>query len=52
MPVTFSSSERDSITMRVDIQNKPGMEGMRTRTIGETGGDIGALDMSGLEGLS
>jgi len=38
--------------MRVDIQNKPGMRGKSTTTIGDAGGDIGAVDMSGVEGLS
>jgi malate dehydrogenase (oxaloacetate-decarboxylating) len=48
MPAMLSPSESYSITMRVDIQNKPGMLGKLTTTIGDVGGDIGAVDMSGV----
>jgi len=48
MPAMLSPSESYSITMRVDIQNKPGMLGKLTTTIGDAGGDIGAVDMSGV----
>ena len=48
MPAILSPSESYSITMRVDIQNKPGMLGKLTTTIGDAGGDIGAVDMSGV----
>jgi malate dehydrogenase (oxaloacetate-decarboxylating) len=47
MPAILSPSESYSITMRVDIQNQPGMLGKLTTTIGNAGGDIGAVDMSG-----
>ena len=36
-----------SITMRVEIQNQVGMLGKVTSTIGEAGGDIGAVDIAG-----
>jgi len=36
-----------SITMRVEIQNRPGMLGRITSTIGQAGGDIGAVDIAG-----
>ena len=48
MPAILSPSESYSITMRVEIQNKPGMLGKLTTTIGDAGGDIGAVDMSGV----
>jgi malate dehydrogenase (oxaloacetate-decarboxylating) len=48
MPAILSPSESYSITMRVDIQNRPGMLGKLTTTIGDAGGDIGAVDMSGV----
>src|SRR5712692_1308800 len=34
-----------SLTMRVQIANKPGMLGKVTSAIGEAGGDIGAVDL-------
>src|SRR5213083_1223226 len=34
-----------SLTMRVQIANKPGMLGKVTSAIGEAGGDIGAIDL-------
>ncbi|MBI2460323.1 MAG: NAD-dependent malic enzyme, partial [Candidatus Rokubacteria bacterium] len=34
-----------SITVRVEIKNRPGMLGRVTSTIGEAGGDIGAVDL-------
>ncbi len=46
MPI-LSPSESYSITMRVEIQNKVGMLGKVTTAIGEAGGDIGAVDLSG-----
>jgi malate dehydrogenase (oxaloacetate-decarboxylating) len=48
MPAILSPSESYSITMRVEILNKPGMLGKLTTTIGDAGGDIGAVDMSGV----
>jgi len=48
MPATLSPSESYSITIRVEIQNKPGMLGKVTTSIGEAGGDIGAVDLSGV----
>ena len=36
-----------SITMRVEIQNRPGMLGKIASTIGKAGGDIGAVDIAG-----
>jgi malate dehydrogenase (oxaloacetate-decarboxylating) len=47
MASILSPSESYSITMRVDIQNRPGMLGKVTTAIGEVGGDIGAVDLSG-----
>ena len=47
MAVSLSPSESYSITMRVEIQNKVGMLGKVTTAIGEVGGDIGAVDLSG-----
>ncbi len=48
MPATLSPSESYSITMRVEIRNTPGMLGKITTVIGEAGGDIGAVDLSGV----
>ena len=36
-----------SITMRLEIQNRLGMLGKVASAIGEAGGDIGAVDLSG-----
>ena len=36
-----------SITMRLEIHNKPGMLGKTTTAIGEAGGDIRAVDIAG-----
>jgi malate dehydrogenase (oxaloacetate-decarboxylating) len=36
-----------SITMRVEIQNRPGMLGRVASAIGKAGGDIGAVDIAG-----
>ncbi len=47
MAPTLSPSESYSITMRLEIANKVGMLGEVTTTIGNAGGDIGALDLSG-----
>ncbi|OIP35005.1 MAG: NAD-dependent malic enzyme [Deltaproteobacteria bacterium CG2_30_66_27] len=47
MATTLSPSESYSITMRLEIQNKVGMLGKVTTAIGEAGGDIGAVDLSG-----
>lgn len=38
-----------SLTVRLKIQNKPGMLGKVTSQIGEIGGDIGAIDIAGFE---
>ncbi len=43
MGVTPSASY--SITVRVEIRNRPGMLGRVTSAIGEAGGDIGAVDI-------
>jgi malate dehydrogenase (oxaloacetate-decarboxylating) len=48
MPAVLLPSESYSITMRVEIQNRLGMLGRVTTTIGEAGGDIGAVDLSGV----
>ncbi|MBI5577144.1 MAG: ACT domain-containing protein, partial [Deltaproteobacteria bacterium] len=45
--IKVTPSESYSITMRVEIQNKPGMLGKVTTAIGIAGGDIGAVDLSG-----
>ncbi|MGH7277700.1 MAG: ACT domain-containing protein, partial [Candidatus Rokuibacteriota bacterium] len=34
-----------SLTVRVDIENRPGMLGKVTSAIGKAGGDIGAIDL-------
>jgi len=34
-----------SLTVRLEIQNKPGMLGKVTSAIGKGGGDIGAIDL-------
>ncbi len=47
MATILSPSESYSITLRVEIQSKPGMLGKVTTAIGEVGGDIGAVDLSG-----
>ncbi|HEY3490141.1 MAG TPA: NAD-dependent malic enzyme [Candidatus Deferrimicrobiaceae bacterium] len=47
MGVLATPSDSYSITMRVDIQNKPGMLGKIATAIGVAGGDIGAVDLSG-----
>lgn len=38
-----------SLTVRLKIQNIPGMLGKLTSKIGEVGGDIGAIDIAGFE---
>ncbi len=43
MAITPSASY--SITVRVEIRNRPGMLGRVTSAIGEAGGDIGAVDI-------
>lgn len=48
MPANLLPSESYSITIRVEIQNRPGMLGKVTTAIGESGGDIGAVDLSGV----
>ena len=47
MATTLAPSESYSITMRLEIQNRVGMLGKVTTAIGEVGGDIGAVDLSG-----
>jgi len=47
MATALSPSESYSITMRLEIQNAVGMLGKVTTAIGEVGGDIGAVDLSG-----
>src|SRR5512138_3122610 len=47
MGVLATPSDSYSITMRVEIQNKPGMLGKIATAIGIAGGDIGAVDLSG-----
>jgi malate dehydrogenase (oxaloacetate-decarboxylating) len=47
MAILATPSESYSITMRVEIQNRPGMLGKVTTMIGGVGGDIGAVDLSG-----
>jgi malate dehydrogenase (oxaloacetate-decarboxylating) len=48
MSAILTPSESYSITMRVEIQNKLGMLGKVASAIGEAGGDIGAVDLSGV----
>jgi malate dehydrogenase (oxaloacetate-decarboxylating) len=47
MAPTLSPSESYSITMRLEILNKVGMLGAVMTAIGNTGGDVGAVDLSG-----
>src|SRR5512139_4151505 len=47
MATKLSPSESYSITIRAEIQNRPGMLGKVTTAIGNVGGDIGAVDLSG-----
>jgi malate dehydrogenase (oxaloacetate-decarboxylating) len=47
MATILSPSESYSLTIRVEIQSKVGMLGKVTTAIGEAGGDIGAVDLSG-----
>ncbi len=47
MATVLSPSESYSITIRAEIQNRPGMLGKVTTAIGSVGGDIGAVDLSG-----
>ena len=47
MAVLSKPNESYSITVRVEIDNKPGMLGKVTTAIGNAGGDIGAVDLSG-----
>jgi malate dehydrogenase (oxaloacetate-decarboxylating) len=44
-PMINSPSASYSQTVRVEIQNKPGMLGRITSAIGDAGGDIGAVDL-------
>jgi malate dehydrogenase (oxaloacetate-decarboxylating) len=47
MPITnLWPSASYSLTIRVEITNRPGMLGRVTTAIGEQGGDIGALDIA------
>ena len=39
------SSASYSVTLRLEIQNKPGMLGKVTSEIGMLGGDLGAIDI-------
>jgi malate dehydrogenase (oxaloacetate-decarboxylating) len=43
--MTITPSASYSITVRVEIRNRPGMLGRVTSAIGEAGGDIGAVDI-------
>jgi malate dehydrogenase (oxaloacetate-decarboxylating) len=45
--MTAKPSASYSITMRVEIQNRPGMLGKIASAIGKAGGDIGAVDIAG-----
>src|SRR5262245_39180907 len=40
-----ASSSSYSVTVRLEIENKPGMLGKVTSAIGKAGGDIGAIDL-------
>src|SRR3989442_12508989 len=46
-----SPSASYSLTVRLEITNKPGMLGQVTSAIGKAGGDIGAIDL-GRDGKS
>jgi malate dehydrogenase (oxaloacetate-decarboxylating) len=43
--MTVAPSASYSLTVRLEIKNRPGMLGRVTSAIGETGGDIGAVDL-------
>jgi malate dehydrogenase (oxaloacetate-decarboxylating) len=45
--MAFKPSVSYSITMRLEIENRPGMLGRVASTIGKAGGDIGAVDIAG-----
>jgi len=44
---TVRPSASNSIIVRLEIANKPGMLGRITTVIGQAGGDIGAIDIVG-----
>jgi malate dehydrogenase (oxaloacetate-decarboxylating) len=46
--MTITPSASYSLTVRVEIRNRPGMLGKVTSAIGEAGGDIGAVDIVGM----
>jgi len=46
---TFKPSASYSLTLRLKINNVPGMLGKVTSLIGQIGGDIGAIDIAGFE---
>jgi len=47
MMVKIKPSASNSITIRLEIANRPGMLGRVTSAIGQAGGDIGAIDIAG-----
>lgn len=44
------NSASHSVTLRLKLTNEPGMLGRVTSLIGDTGADIGAIDIAGFEG--
>ncbi len=44
-PVVVAPSASYSLTLRLEIRNRPGVLGRVTSAIGEAGGDIGAVDL-------
>ncbi len=45
-----STSAQYSLTIRVEIEHRPGMLGKVASAIGEAGGTIGSVDLVALEG--
>jgi malate dehydrogenase (oxaloacetate-decarboxylating) len=43
--MAVAPSASNSLTVRLEIKNRPGMLGRVTSAIGQTGGDIGAVDL-------
>src|SRR5688572_17295136 len=44
-PMSVTPSASYSLTLRIELDNEPGMLGEVTSAIGETGGSVGAIDI-------
>src|SRR5688500_3661688 len=49
-PVAVTPSASYSLTLRIQLENEPGMLGDVTSAIGEAGGSVGAIDIVKAEG--